>query len=215
MTFQELLKAFQYIAGGIGITLQYTFLSAFGGLLVGTFLVFLRLSPFRAGKRFASFYASVFRGTPLLVQLSVIYYGIPSLLDYQMSAWAAGILAFSLNSGAYVSEVLRSGLRGLDKGQWEAAQALGIPYFWTLKDLLLPQAFRSLLPSLVNEVINLLKETALISLIGEEDIMRRSQMVYHEKYTYFEPLLMAAFCYYIVVLALSALGKKLEKAFST
>lgn len=205
------LESLRYIAGGIGITLQYTFASAAGGILIGLFLAFLRLSSFLPAQRFASLYASVFRGTPLLVQLSVIYYGIPSLTDYKMSAWVAGILAFSLNSGAYVSEVIRSGIRALDRGQWEAARALGIPYFFTMKDLVLPQAFRTIFPSLVNEVINLLKETALISILGEEDIMWRSQLVSAEKYTYFEPLLLAAGCYYVVVLALSALGKKLEK----
>ena len=147
----------------------------------------------------------------MLVQLSLVYFGAPSLLHYKVSPLVAGIIAFSLNSGAYVSELIRAGIQGIDAGQYEAAQALDIPYFKMMKDIILPQAIRNVLPALVNEVVNLLKETALVSTLGEADIMRQAQVVAAETYSYFEPLLIAAGCYYVLILCLNFLAKKLER----
>ncbi len=211
---QQLLMTFQEVAGGIGITLKYTLLSALGGVVLGLCLALLKVGPCRTGQRMANFYTSLFRGTPLLVQLSIIYFGTPSLFAYKISPLMAGVISFSLNSGAYVSEIIRLGIQGIDRGQYEAAQALNIPYSLMMKDIILPQAIRRILPALVNEGIDLLKETALISTLGEEDIMRRAQMVAAETYSYFEPLMMAGICYYFIVLFLNAIVRMLEKQFS-
>jgi len=205
---------FLYVLGGVSCTLKYTFLSFIGGIVLGTFLAVLKVSPSVLARRAAQIYTSVFRGTPMLVQLSMIYFGAPSLVSYRISPLLAGVIAFSLNSAAYVSEIIRTGIRTLDRGQFEAAQALSIPFLLMMKDIIIPQAFRNVLPALFNELINLLKETALISFLGEEDIMRRAQLVSAETYAYFKPLVMAAFCYYFMILILSGLGKKLEKSMS-
>lgn len=207
----HLLSTLRYVAGGVGITLEYTFFSSVGGIILGLFLAILKVGSWGPGRQFASFYTSVFRGTPMLVQLSIIYFGAPGLISYKISPLLAGVIAFSLNSGAYVSEVIRAGIGAIDKGQFEAARALSIPYSLMMKDIILPQALRNVLPALVNEVINLLKETALISTLGVEDIMRRATLVAAETYSYFEPLMMAAVCYYIIVLILNAVVRKLEK----
>jgi His/Glu/Gln/Arg/opine family amino acid ABC transporter permease subunit len=210
----RVVPTFQYVAGGIFLTLQYTLLSATGGFFLGLIIALLKVGPSRLGQRLASVYVSIFRGTPMLLQLSLFYFGIPSLTAYKISPLLAGVIAFSLNSAAYVSEIIRSGIQALEKGQLEAAKSLNIPSYLAMRDIILPQAIRNVLPALVNEVINLLKETALISTLGEADIMRRAQLIAAETYTYFEPLMMAAVCYYLIVVALSSFAKYLEKRLS-
>ena len=160
---------------------------------------------------FAYAYTSVFRGTPLLIQLTIVYFGLPGLIGVKLSVFAAGVIAFSCNSGAYVSEIIRAGISAVDKGQIEAAKALGIPPILRMKDIVLPQAFRKILPALVNELINLIKESALISIIGEMDLMRRAQIVSADTYSFFTPMLTAAAAYYMLVLIISSFALALEK----
>jgi len=198
-----------YIIEGIAVTLEYTLISVFLGAIIGTIIAICRISSFPALRYFAMVYISIFRGTPLLVQLSIVYYILP-MMGIKITVFFAGIVAFSLNSAAYVAEIIRSGINSVDKGQFEAARALSIPQYYIMKDIILPQAFRNILPALVNETVNLLKETALISVIGGMDIMRRSQIVSSETYDYFTPLFIAAICYYILVLAFSTLARFVE-----
>jgi ABC-type amino acid transport system permease subunit len=146
-----------------------------------------------------------------LVQLSLIFFATPQLIGYPISAFEAGVIAFSLNSAAYSSEIIRAGIGAIDKGQWDAAKVLGIPYKVTLWKIILPQALRNILPALVNEMVNLLKESALVSIIGETDLLRRAQVVASEKFLYFEPLLIAALLYFLMVMIISFFAKKLEK----
>ena len=116
-----------------------------------------------------------------------------------------------MNSGAYVSENIRAGIESVDKGQFEAAKSLGMPYRVMMQYIIMPQAIRNILPSLVNEAINMVKESSIISVIGVADIMRRANVVSAEQYSYLEPLMVAAICYYILVTTLSLLAKLLEK----
>jgi His/Glu/Gln/Arg/opine family amino acid ABC transporter permease subunit len=203
-----------YILAGSITSLKYMVCALCIGFILGLILALIKISQVKSLKWFADAYTSVFRGTPLLVQLSLVYFGVPQLFDYQISTFAAGVIAFSLNSAAYLSEVLRAGVVAVDVGQFEAAKSLHISYFCTMKDIILPQAFRHALPALANESIALLKETALISILGEEDLMRRSQLIAAEKYTYFTPLLVAAGAYYLMVLLLSYVFKSIEKRYA-
>lgn len=212
---QDWLSSIQYISGGIIVTLEYTLISVALGLIFGSLLSLCKISHNKALKAFSSTYTSIFRGTPLLIQLSLIYFAIPSLTGYQMSVFEAGIIAFSLNSAAYVSEIIRAGIQSIDKGQFEAAKSLGIPYTFMMKDIIFPQALKNILPALVNEVINLLKETAIISVIGGADLMRRAQIVAAEQYSYFTPLLIASAYYYILVETLSYFARVLERKIKT
>lgn len=200
-----------FIAEGTFITLKYSLISVCLGFIVGIILAICKTSKWKALRIFCSFYTSIFRGTPLLIQLSIVYFMLPSLLGVKISVFAAGIIAFSLNSGAYVSEIIRAGIEAVDKGQFEAAKALGIPHYMAMKDIILPQAIRKILPSLVNELVNLLKESAIISMLGEMDLMRRAQLVAGEKFDYFTPMITAALCYYILVFIFSSLASVLEK----
>lgn len=211
--FEQLLNfsSIYFIMQGMLVTLKYSIVSVLLGLIIGTLLAICKISKSYALRLFANFYTSVFRGTPLLIQLSIIYFGLPSLIGIKLGLFAAGTIAFSLNSGAYVSEIIRAGINAVDKGQIEAAKALGIPERLMIKDIILPQAIRNILPSLVNELINLIKESAIISMIGEMDLMRRAQLVSLEHYTYFAPMLIAGLCYYVMVIIISNLAKILEK----
>lgn len=203
-----------YILKGVGVTLQYSVISVFFGMVIGTFLAICKTSDKGGIRFFANIYTSVFRGTPLLVQLTIIHYGLPSLLDIQSTVFFSSIVTFSLNSGAYVSEIIKAGINGVDKGQIEAAKALGIPPILRMKDIILPQAIRNILPALVNELINLIKESALISIIGGMDIMRRAQEVSAQTFNYFVPMLIAASAYYVLVMIVSMLAKIIERRLS-
>lgn len=209
-----LYKAIIYIPQGILVTLQYSLISIFLGLIIGTILALCKVGNNSYLKLFAQFYTSIFRGTPLLVQLSFAYFALPSIIGYDISAFAAGIIAFSLNSGAYVSENIKAGIESVDKGQFEAAKSLGINYSLMMKFIILPQAVKNILPSLVNEAINLTKESAIISIIGEADIMRRANIFSAEHSVYAEPLLIAGLSYYLLVLILGQVAKVLENRFN-
>lgn len=196
-----------YIMGGIKVTLALTLFSLLCGFIWGGILAVFKVSDIRPLNWFAAGYTSVFRGTPLLLQLSIFYFAFPIELTW----WQAGILTFSLNSGAYISEIIRGGIHAVDKGQMEAAKSLGVPYVRAMYDIILPQAIRKILPSLVNESIDLLKESALISVISGVDILRRAMIVANEKYTFFEPLIIAGALYYIMVMILATGAKLLER----
>lgn len=209
--FEDVWPSLPFIAMGTIVTLQYAVLSVFFGMILGTFLALGTQTRFLPLSWFCKAYISIFRGTPLLVQLTLIYFAAPQLVGYSISAFEAGILTFSLNSAAYVSEIIRAGIQSVDKGQLEAALSLGLGYPAAMKDIILPQAMKNILPALVNEVINLLKESTLISILGEADILRRANIVAAEKFIYFEPLLIAAGFYYILVMILSMLASLLER----
>jgi polar amino acid transport system substrate-binding protein len=160
---------------------------------------------------FANAYTSIFRGTPLLLQIALVYYATPQLTGYNISPLLAGVITFTLNSGAYISETIRGGILAVDKGQREAALSLGVPYKPMMSDIILPQAIKNILPALVNESIALLKDSALVSTIGVADLLRRAQIVGAEKYIYFEPLLFAGVIYYLMVMSLTWGGYALER----
>lgn len=207
----DYLPSIYFIIQGVIVTLKYSIVSVLLGLIIGSLLAICKVSNSKILRLFANFYTSIFRGTPLLIQLSIIYFALPGLIGLKLSVFVAGVIAFSLNSGAYVSEIIRAGINSVDKGQFEVAKSLAIPDNLMMKDIILPQAIRNILPSLVNELINLIKESAIISMIGEMDLMRRAQLVSAETYSYFVPMLIAACCYYIMVIIISNLAKILEK----
>lgn len=154
---------------------------------------------------------SVLRGTPLILQLSLVYYVLPTLTGFKLSVMTTGILTFGINSSAYVAEILRGGIDSLPKGQFEAAKTLQIPTFYMWKDIIFPQVLRSVFPSLVNEMVALLKETAIISMIGGMDIMRHADFIAAETFNYFIPLCIAGMYYYIFVVMIESIGNYLVK----
>ncbi len=211
LSFAKIAPNIPYILKGILVTLEFTAISALLGFIWGTVLSLLKISTIKPLVWFATAYTSIFRGTPLLLQIALVYYATPQLTGYNISALLAGVITFTLNSGAYISETIRAGILAVDKGQREAALSLGVPYRPMMSDVILPQALKNILPALVNESIALLKDSALVSTIGVADLLRRAQIVGAEKYVYFEPLLFAGAVYYLMVMSLTWGGYVLER----
>lgn len=206
---EPIISNILFVGKGVGVTLQLLL----GGLVIGLALG-IPLSVLRYGgiaTRLINAYVSILRGTPLLLQLSIVYFTTPGLIGIKLDILTAGILTFGLNSSAYIAEILRGGIESLPKGQFEAAQTLQIPTYYMWKDIILPQVIRNILPSMINEVIALLKETALIATIGGMDIMRTAQLIAAEQFTYFMPLCIAGAYYYGLVFLIEFVGKKIEK----
>lgn len=211
LDFTQIIPSMPYILAGIKVTLQIAALAAIIGFLLGTVLALFKISTFKPLGWIADFYTSIFRGTPLVLQLMIIYFGSPQLLGFQIEGYWAAVISFSLNSGAYISEIIRGGIQAVDKGQREASMALGVPYSNMMMNIILPQAYKNILPALMNEFITLTKESAIVTTIGVMDIMRRAYQVGGETYQYFEPILFAGLIYYVLVMILTMLGKLLEK----
>ncbi|ADP32990.1 amino acid ABC transporter permease [Bacillus atrophaeus] len=211
LDFSATIPQIPFILEGLGITLKIVVVSAVIGLILGIVLSLCKISTFRPLIWIADFYTSVFRGTPLVLQLMIVYFGLPQLLGFQIDQFWAAVAALSLNSAAYVSEIIRAGINAIDKGQKEAAVALGVPYSKMMKDLLLPQAFKNISPAIVNELITLTKESAIVTVIGLGDIMRRAYQAGAATYNYLEPLIIAGLIYYVLVLILTFVGKAIER----
>jgi len=195
---------------GAKLTVQLTSIAVFFGIILGTIAGMIRLSkgPLRLA---AASYIDIIRGTPLLVQTFLIFYGLPSLISRPIPAYTAAVLALSINSGACVGEVVGAGIRSIDKGQWEAAASLGLSGSQTMGLIILPQAFRRILPPLGNEFIALLKDSSLVSVIALEELVRKGQIIIGRTFRPFEVWLAVAVIYFVMTFAVSRLVNLAEK----
>nr|WP_220129054.1 amino acid ABC transporter permease [Anoxybacillus calidus] len=210
LNFSQFIPSIPFILEGVLVTLKIVALAALLGFALGIILALFKIGRIKVLTWLANVYTSVFRGTPLVLQLMIIYFGMPQIIGFEIDAFPAAVIAFGLNSAAYISEIIRAGILAVDKGQREAAMALGIPYKPMMRDIILPQALKNILPALMNEFITLTKESAVVTVIGAMDIMRRAYIVGGDKYAFFEPLLIAGLIYYILVMILTLLGKAVE-----
>ncbi len=220
-----IIESITFIGTGIIITLGLLFGGLILGLILGVILSLLRY--LNSSKNFSdngkqnyknkiilflvTRFISIVRGTPLLLQLSLIYFCVPDLLKIKLNIFQTGIVAFGINSSAYIAEILRSGIENIPKSQFEAATTLQIPNYYMWKDIILPQVVKNILPSLIGETIALLKETAIISTLGGMDLMRKAQLVAAEQFTYFLPIIIAGAYYYLLILLIEYIGKKIEE----
>lgn len=211
MELSTLLPIAFNISKGIIETLLYTVISIFFGFIIGNIIAIYNQLYRNMLSKFFHFYVSLFRGTPVVVQLFIIHFGLPQALGFHLSGTTSVIITLSLNSSAYISEIIRSGIISIEKGQFEAAQSLHIPKLLMWKDIIMPQMYKNSLPNICNEFINLLKETAIVSMIGATDILKRAYQIGAQTYSYLEPLLIAAFYYYILILILSKITKIIER----
>lgn len=211
LDFAQIVPYIPFILEGIKGTLLVTLISVVLGFFWGSILALIKISKVKLLNWLAVAYTSVFRGTPLILQLTFVYFATPQLTGYNISQLEAAVLTFTLNSGAYISETIRGGILAVDKGQWEAAKALGVPYHRMMLDIILPQAVKNILPALVNETIALLKESALVSTIGLADIMQNANVVKGTIFRYFEPYMMAGILYYVMVMILTWVARVLER----
>lgn len=211
LDFSQMIPYIPFILEGIWVTLKFVIVAIILGSILGTILALFKIGSVKPLRWFADAYTSIFRGTPLILQLMIIYYSIPQLMGYDISPFLSAILAFGLNSSSYISEIIRAGIQAVDKGQMEAAQALGIPYRSMMKDIILPQALKNILPALMNEFITLTKESAIVSTIGYLDLMRRAQVVGSDLFRNFEPLLFVGLIYWCLVMGLTVIGRMFER----
>ncbi|NER80349.1 MAG: amino acid ABC transporter permease [Leptolyngbya sp. SIO1D8] len=197
------LDAIPTLLRGSLTTLQLTAFSVILGLIGGTLLGIARLSPIWPLRVATRIYVDFFRGTPLLVQIFMIYFGIPALaqnlgLTFNFDRFVAAILALSLNSAAYLAEIVRAGIQSIEMGQREASESLGLGPIQTMRYVIFPQAFRRMIPPLGNEFITLLKDTSLVAIIGYEELFRRGQLIVAQNYRSFEVFTTVALVYLIL-----------------
>jgi cystine transport system permease protein len=194
---------------GAAWTLLLAMASVFFGAIIGTLVAITRLARVPALSQFAALYVSCMRGTPLLVQLFVIYFGLPSI-GIQFDPITAGILGLSLNVGAYLSETIRGAINGVEHGQWNAARSLGLTQSQTLRYVVGPQALRLAVPSLSNSLISLIKDTSLVSVIAVGELMLATKEVIATTFQPFPLYLAAAAIYWAMSASFETLQKKLE-----
>ena len=212
----ELIKsAIPLLIAGAGITVEITALSVFFGMLIGIVVALIRLSGVKVLRWLGNVYVDFIRGTPLLIQIFLVYFALPSIIGHRVDAFFAAISACSINSGAYVAEVFRGGIQSIDVGQMEAGRSLGMTWWQTMRYIILPQAFKRIIPPLGNEFIAMLKDSSLVSVIGFEDLTRRGQLIIARTYASFEIWMAVAIIYLILTFTVARLTGLLERKFDT
>ncbi|QNQ99307.1 amino acid ABC transporter permease [Pseudomonas oryzihabitans] len=209
-TLQLLLDSLPFLLKGAIWTVVLSLGGMFFGLLLGFGLALLRRSRSLPLRSLARLYISFFRGTPLLVQLFVIYYGLPEL-GLQLDPLPAALIGFSLNMAAYTAEIIRSAIGAIDRGQWEAAASIGMTPLQTVRRAILPQALRIALPPLGNSFISLVKDTSLAATIQVPELFRQAQLITARTFEIFSMYLAAALLYWVLASLLSTLQNRLER----
>ncbi len=198
----------EWFLSGLGYTLLISLAAVLLGLIIGILAALGKLSRIKPLKWIASLYVDVIRGTPTMVQLLIIYFII--FAHVNLSPWIVGALGFAINSGAYIAEIVRGGILSIDKGQTEAGRSLGLSQAQTMMFIIMPQTMKNILPALANEFIVLIKETAVIGMISNIDLLGAAKKVQGRTYDYLYPLLGAAVIYYVVIKILSTCLNRVE-----
>ena len=200
---------YQMLLGGIGVTIKVSLLSALLGVIIGFIIAVFNLSNSRILRTIGKIYTDVIRGTPSVTQLMIIYFVIFATIKW--SKWIIASIAFGINSGAYVSEIIRAGILSVDKGQTEAGRSLGLNASQTMTNIIIPQAITSIFPALCNEFITLIKETAIVGYVGLVDIQKAGDFIKSATYKAFMPLIGTAVIYFVMIKVLTLLLDKAEK----
>lgn len=204
-----IIKYWPLFLEGATTTVLLSFFSVIVGVGCGTLMALARLSQNKFMSKAAKVYIDIIRGTPLLVQLYLVYFGLATVLD--LNDFVSGVIAVSVNTTAYIAEIIRSGIQSVDKGQMEAARSMGMPKRMAMRQIILPQAMKNILPAIGNEFATLIKETSIVSLIGIHDLMYSSDTVRGATFTVFIPLLMTAFLYFVMTTTIAFFMDKLER----
>ena len=204
-----IIKYWPLFLEGATTTVLLSFFSVIVGVGCGTLMALARLSTNKFLSKAAKVYIDIIRGTPLLVQLYLVYFGLATVLD--LNDFVSGVIAVSVNTTAYIAEIIRSGIQSVDKGQMEAARSMGMPKRMAMSQIILPQAMKNILPAIGNEFATLIKETSIVSLIGIHDLMYSSDTVRGATFTVFIPLLMTAFLYFVMTTMIAFFMAKLER----
>ena len=210
-----MINSLPLLITGAGITIQITAISVGLGLIIGMFVGIARISNVKLLRWLAAIYIDFLRGTPLLVQIFLIYFALPVILEQRVDPFIAAITACGINSGAYIAEIFRAGIQAIDEGQMEAGRSLGMTWVQTMRYIIVPQAFKNIVPPLGNEFIALLKDSSLVSVIGFEELTRRGQLTIARTYGSLEIWISVAIIYLVMTLTISRLVAYLEKRLDT
>ncbi len=214
-SFWDLLaQSMPALLSGLGNTLLVTAISFLFAMLLGLLFGFLKVSQNIVLRGVATTFVNVFRGTPLLVQAFFFYFGIPQLTGQPINIWVAGVLTLSLNSGAYVTEIVRGGIQSVDPGQLEASRSLGLSYLTSMRRVVIPQAFKIMTPSLINQLVILLKDSSLLLAIGFAELLYQGQQIYAGNFRVAETLLIVGVMYFVVIMLLTKLANIVDKRFN-
>ncbi|MDE3837808.1 nickel transporter [Bacillus methanolicus] len=205
--------AFPYLLKGLQVTLHIFVIAIILGFIIGLVVALFRLAPIKILNWFGKIYIDAIRGTPFLVQLYFIYFGINSLDWISFNNTTAGIITVAINAGAYFSEIIRAGIQSIDKGQTEAARSLGLSAVQNMRFIILPQAFRRMLPTITNQSIISLKDTSLLSIIGIADLTQQGQIQTAATFEAFKIWLTVGVMYFVIIYLLSLLSNFLERRF--
>jgi polar amino acid transport system substrate-binding protein len=209
-----LVNSFPALMKGLGNTVLVTAISFAIAMLIGLFMGFLKISTSTLLRGVATTFVSVFRGTPLLVWAFFFYFGIPQLTGQPIDIWVAGVLTLSLNSGAYITEIVRGSIQSVDPGQLEASRSLGLGYAKSMQKVVVPQAFKIMTPSLINQLIIMLKDSSLLLAIGFAELLYQGQQIYAGNFRITETLLIVAVLYFVVIMLLTKLANVADKRFN-
>ena len=199
----------QWFVSGLGYTLLISLFSVLLGLVIGILMALMRLSKSKILRAVSGIYIDIIRGTPTMVQLLIIYFVI--FANVHIDKWVVGFIAFGINGGAYIAEIVRGGILSVNIGQTEAGRSLGMTHKQTMASIVMPQAMKNILPALGNEFVVLIKETAVIGMIANIDLVGAARKVQSLTYDYLIPLLSIAVIYYVVIKIISTLLSKVEK----
>lgn len=221
MSFSFVGEYYKAFLSGTSVTLLLSFISLTFGFVIGLLACLAKISNSKILKAISNIYIEVIRDTPLVVQVCIFAFGLPQIgiefppmLGYD-SLFTAGVFALTLNSGAYVAEIMRSGIQAVNKGQMEASRSLGFNYWQSMRYVIVPQAIKNILPALANEFVTLVKESAIMSFVAISDIMFIANSVKNSTYDGLGPYLFAALIYFIITFILSKLVGIFEKKMST
>ena len=212
--FDLVVNSFPLLLLGAGVTIKITAMSVAVGVIIGLFVGIARICRIKPLEWLAAVYVDFFRGTPLLVQIFLVYFALPVITRQRIDPYIAAIGACGINSGAYVAEIFRAGIQSIDNGQMEAGRSLGMTWVQTMRYIIVPQAFKRVIPPLGNEFIALLKDSSLVSVIGFEELTRRGQLIIAKTYGSLEIWISVAIVYLVMTLTISRFVAYLEKRFA-
>lgn len=210
LDFQLIINSFPSLMSGALITIVVTTISMILGLILGLIAALAKMSKYKIAVFIANQYIDIIRGTPLLVQLFLIYYGLPQI-GISIDPFPSAILGLGINTGAYVAEAIRSGILSVEKGQHEATRALGLSSFESMRLVIIPQAVKTMIPPIGNQLLLLIKDSSLISIITVVELTRTAQQIISTTYKPIELYLAAAFIYYIISMVAAKMLNSLEK----
>lgn len=208
-----IVSALPMLVKGLQVTLYIFLIAIILGFLIGLVIALMRLAPLKILNWIAKAYVDAIRGTPFIVQLFFIYFGLNSLQVISLDNTTAGIITVAINAGAYFAEIIRAGIQSIDKGQTEAARSIGFTSAQTMRFIVLPQAFRRMLPTITNQSIISLKDTSLLSVIGIADLTQQGQIQASATFEAFKVWLAVGIIYFIIIYLLTLLANFVERRF--